>query len=137
MTRRTLLALVFPAAMNGAEGFAVITKKTNTHPVTKAQLKRLLLGQGATWPGGGKMSLMLGPPNEASRVAALKDIADMSEADFNKNSMHLGFTGHSDAAPATMPSTAMVRQLVQVNPGAVGIIPPGEVTAALNAVEVE
>ena len=137
MTRRTALALALPAILSSGEGFAVVTKKTNANPVTKAQLKRLILGQGATWPGGGKMSLMLGPPNEPSRVAALKQIADMSEADFNKNVMHLGFTGHADAAPATMPSTAMVRQLVTVNPGAVGIIPPGEVTDALNKIEVE
>ena len=61
MTRRTVLALTLPAILRGAEGFAVITQKSNIHPITKAQLKKLLLGQTASWPGGGKITLCLGP----------------------------------------------------------------------------
>ena len=131
---RVLLPAELSAGSRMGDGYAVITKKSNTRPVTKARLKRLLTGGAVTWSGGGRMSLLLGPVNEPARVAALKDLADMTEADYNKNVMRLTFLGHADSIPATMPTTIMIRQLVQVNPLAVGIVPPAEVTDAVNNV---
>jgi hypothetical protein len=128
--------MALPVFLHGGEGFAIVTKKTNTNPITKAQLKRLLLGQGAAWPGGAKMNLVLGPPGEPSRLAALKQIAGLTDAEFNKQVLRLIFVGRGDVAPETLASIAVVRQTVGASAETVGIIPPGEVTAALNSVEI-
>jgi hypothetical protein len=137
MKRRTLLALALPAALPAAEGFAVITQKNNMRPFTKAQLKALFMGQGASWPGGGKIKLMLGPAGDPARLAALKQIAGMSEADYSKQLIHLGFIGQVDAAPLTLPSAAAVRQLVQLAAGSVGVVAPADVNDSVKELQFE
>jgi len=141
MTRRKALALMLPSLLLGSDGFllgsdgfAVVTKKTNAQTITKAQLKKLLLGLGATWHGGGKITLILGPSGEPSRAAALRELAGMTEADFGKNLIHLTFTGESENIPMALPSTAGVRQVVQLNDKAVGIIPLNEVNDSVRVV---
>jgi ABC-type phosphate transport system substrate-binding protein len=138
MTRRTILfALAFPAALPAAEGFAIITQKDNVRPLTKGQVKKLILGEATNWAGGGKITLILAPAGEVSRGAALKQIAGMTEADYNRNLIHLGFVGQADATPKIVASTAAVRLAVQHSAGAIGIIPVGEVDDEVKKLDIE
>jgi hypothetical protein len=132
-----LLALALPVVLPASDEFAVIAKKDSKHTITKTQLKKLLLGQPSAWPGGGKITLVMGPVGEASRVAALKQIAGMTEADFSKCLIHLGFIGQGDMAPRTMLSVAAARQVVQLSANSVGIVPVAEATDAVTILTVE
>jgi hypothetical protein len=127
MTRRIVLALWLPALLPAEDAFAVVTQKSNTGQITKAQLKGLIVGQSEKWPGGKKITLFLGPAGEPSRVAALKQLANMSESEFNAKLIQLAFTGQNDAQPRALPSTSAVRHTVQAVAGSVGIIPVAEV----------
>jgi hypothetical protein len=122
--------------LTSAEGFAVITQKGNSKPFTKAQLKKLFFGQPASWPGGGKITLYLGPAGEASRGAALKQIADMSESDFSAKLAQLAFTGQADEQPRALPATSAVRHVVQAVIGSVGIIPVTEVDDSVTRIAI-
>jgi len=138
MTRRTvLLALTLPALLPAAEEFAVITRKDNGHPITKAQVKKLLLGESANWPGGGKITLFLGPVGEASRAAALKQFVGMTETDYKRALLHFAFIGQADGLPSTLTSTAAVCLAVEHTNGSVGIVPVTELKESLKKLDIE
>ncbi len=137
MTRRTILALALPSLLAANDDFVVIAKKGNATPLSKTQLKNLFLGLEAVWPTGARIRLLLGPPGDASRIAALKHFAAMTEADFSKNSIRLTFVGKNGSLPATLDSTLVVRQFTQSLAGAIGIVPPSLVDGTVSAVTIE
>jgi ABC-type phosphate transport system substrate-binding protein len=138
MIKRILLTSMALAASAFAQsGFAVIVSKSNpaTH-VTKAQLRRMITGESNTWPAGGKVSVMLAGPGEVARVAMLKEICGMSESDFGKFISQKAFAGDS-AAPKILPSAAVVLKVVQLTPGALGIVAAGDVNDSVKALIVD
>lgn len=127
-----LVLAAFPVAAQ--EDVAVVVNKasTVTH-LTKAQLRRMLLAEQSTWPGGGKLTVLIGPAGEAARAAALEKFCGMSEADYAKFQLHANFNGDGKTSVTVMPSAIGVRNLVQITPGAIGILP---VSAAGETVKV-
>ena len=82
MTRRILILMIaFAACAIPQTGFSVVVNKDNpAASISKAQLRKMMLGETSAWPGGAKVMVVLGPAGDASRGAALKDICGMSAA---------------------------------------------------------
>jgi hypothetical protein len=135
--RRTFLSLLIPSLLSAEQDFAVITQTENPNSISSSQIKRIILGQEAHWPGGGKIILLLGPSGDPARIAAIKKFAGISEADLYKIIMHLNFTGHGDLAPLSFASATSVVQAVKAKPGSVGIVPASALNPSVRKIDVD
>jgi hypothetical protein len=132
-----IATLLLASTASAQDGFTVIVQKDNAAAsVTKAQLRKMMMGEGS-WQGGGKVVVALGPVGDSARTAALKDICGMSEADFAKHILRVKFEGASKSVPKTYASGAAVRQFVQATVGALGIVQAGELADTVKALPVE
>jgi len=134
----TFVILSLPGLLIGADDLAVIVNKSNTTDnLTKAQLKRLVLGEQATWSSGKNVSLILRSPGQPERDGVLRSVAGMSEDDFNQHLMHANFNGETGTAPKALSSAAAVRQLVMSIPGAIGFVRMSDVNDSVKVVNVD
>jgi ABC-type phosphate transport system substrate-binding protein len=133
-----LSLLPMARALPAADGFAVVVAKSNpaTH-ITRAQLRRMMLGEMKTWPSGEKVTVLFAGAGEVSRVAALKEICGMTEADFGRFTLQASFTGSDAQLPRTFPSTTAVSKIVQYVPGGVGIVARGDVVEGVKLIPVD
>src|ERR1700736_3490543 len=108
---RAFLLAIFPVlAWAADDDLAVVVNKENpVHEVTKAQLRKMLLGEQGQWSNGKKVAVMLrssGP----ERGAVLRSICSMSDLEFEQYFVHASFNGESGGAPKSLASTVAVRQ---------------------------
>ncbi len=84
-TRILVLMIAFAACAIPQQAFSVVVNKDNPATgISKAQLRKMLMGETPAWPGGAKVLVLMGPAGDGSRSAALKDICGMSESDYSK-----------------------------------------------------
>jgi hypothetical protein len=139
MIRRiVVLILLLTAAACAEQGYAVVVQKANpATKISRALLRRMLMGETAAWPEGEKVVVLLGPAGNPVRGAALKDICGMSESDFTKHALQLSFEGGGKPVPKSLPTDAAVRQVVQITRGGIGIVDPATVDANLKVLVVD
>jgi ABC-type phosphate transport system substrate-binding protein len=117
--------------------FTVVVNKDNpANSISKTQLRKMLLGETPSWPGGAKAMVLLGPAGDAARGAALKEVCGMSESDYSKQALQASFAG-SARAVKTLPSAAAVRQVVALTAGGLGIIEAGQSGPGLKVLPIE
>src|SRR5215831_15741404 len=105
------------------DDLVVIVNSSNpTQNLTKVQLRKILLGEQDSWPGGKKVSIVLRTPGSPERAGVLRSICGMSEEEFNQHLMHANFSGETGGAPKAVGSAAVVRQLVGSVPGGIGFV---------------
>jgi ABC-type phosphate transport system substrate-binding protein len=138
MRRRILgLIIAFAFCATSQQGFSVVVNKDNPATgISKSQLRKMMMGETASWPGGAKVMVLLGPAGEGSRAAALKDICGMSESDYSHQSLQASFAGGAKVVK-TLPSTAAVRQVVAISPGGVGIVEGTQAGPGLKILPIE
>jgi len=133
-----LLAAIAPATRGADDDVAVVVNKTNAaDDLTKAQLKKILMGEQTSWPGGKKVVVVLRPPGQVDRGVVLRAICGMSEAEFNDHLMKANFSGDTGAAPKVAQSALAVRQLVMTTPGAVAFLRVSEVNDTVKQIKVD
>jgi ABC-type phosphate transport system substrate-binding protein len=136
----TILALLaLTSAVRAADDdLVVIVNKSNSATnLTKSQLRKLVLGEQGSWPGGAKVTVVLRSPGSPERDGVLKSVCRMSEDDYNQHVMHANFSGDTSAAPKIAPNAAAVRQLVASSPGAVGFLRASDVNDSVKVVSVD
>jgi hypothetical protein len=110
-----MLFALFASAALAQHGFVIVVNKDNPNTkLTKALLRRMLMGETATWPSGEKVTIFLGPAGNAARTAALKEFCGMSESDFSKHALQASFDAESPfpkASPRTPPFASWFRVL--------------------------
>jgi ABC-type phosphate transport system substrate-binding protein len=122
-TRILVLMIAFAACAIPQQAFSVVVNKDNPAAgISKAQLRKMMMGETPAWPGGAKVLVLMGPAGDGSRSAALKDICGMSESDYSKQALQASFAGGGKSPVRTLPSTAAVRQAVALSPGGIGIV---------------
>jgi phosphate transport system substrate-binding protein len=133
------LALSVPLiAIAAGSDLAVVVNKANaTNNLTKSELRKLVLGEQESWPGGMKVTVTLRVQGNSERVAVLKTVCRMSEDEYIQHSMHSDFVGAASNAPKIVSSAAAVRQMVSSTPGAIGFLPLSEVNDTVKVVSVE
>jgi len=137
--KKRLLALFIglTACVLPQQSFSVVVNKDNAATsISKTQLRKMMLGETASWPGGAKVVVLLGPAGDGARGAALKDICGMSESDFSKQSLQASFAGGKSPVK-TVPSTAAVRQVVALTAGGLGIVEGSQGGPGLKILPVE
>lgn len=136
--RILMISMALAACVFAQSDFAVVVEKSNpTTHVSKAQLRRMIMGEVATWPTGGKILVVMAASGDPARAAMLKQICGMSESDFVKYLAQKAFGGGDSAAPKTLPSTAVVRQVVQLTPKSLGIVGTADVNDTVKLLVVD
>jgi phosphate transport system substrate-binding protein len=131
-----LLAMLCGTA--AAEDLAVVVNKSNpVDSLSSAQLKKIVLGQQASWSTGKKVSVVLRSPGQPDRESVLRNICGMSENDYNQFTMHADLNGETLGEPKIQSSAAAVRQAVSANPGAIGFVRVSDVNDSVKAVPVD
>jgi hypothetical protein len=137
-TRIVILIIAFAACAFPQQGFSVVVHKDNpAKSVSKAQFRRMMMGESPTWPGGAKLVVLMGPAGDSARGAALKQICGMGESDFSKHALQASFEGGDKAMPKTLPSTTAVRNVVALTPGGAGIVEATEAGPGLKVLPIE
>lgn len=134
----TMLIAALPLAKAADDDMLVIVNKSNpVDNVSKAQLRKLLLGEQDSWPGGKKVSVILRSPGQPERAGVLKSVCGMSEDDFVQAKMHASFSGDAGAVPKALGTGAAVRLLVTTLPGGLGFVHASDVTDSVKVVTVD
>jgi hypothetical protein len=136
-TRIVALMVAFAACAVPQQSFSVVVNKDNPATgISKTQLRKMMMGESASWPGGLKVLVLLGPAGDVSRGAALKEICGMSESDYAHQTLQASFAGGAKIV-RTLPSTAAVRQVVALTPGGVGIVEGTQAGPGLKLLPIE
>lgn len=127
------------ASLGAADGdiVVVVNKSNPIDNVTKAQLKRMMLGEQGKWSADKKVVVVLRAAGQPERTTALKTICGMSEDDYNQHIMHADFAGGSAEPPKTMGSAAAVRDAVAGTPGGIGFMRASDVNGSVKAISVD
>ena len=133
------LTLLLCAALSrdlSAETVLVVNKNNPITSLSKAQVKKILMGQQAKWPSGAPVSVMLTAPGSPERKKAIADICGMTENDFTTWFLKANFQGQSVQAPKNMPSSQAIVQITQLVPGAFAFVSQADVTPAVKVVSI-
>src|SRR5260221_2538553 len=108
------------ARAQGGAGVAVVV-----HPdvpidnLTGAELRRLVLGDREFWPAGVRITLLLRAPVAHERDVVLKNLCDMSEAQFRQHWIGKVFRADTAAAPKIGYSSELAVAIVNRLQGAI------------------
>jgi ABC-type phosphate transport system substrate-binding protein len=125
---------MWPAAAQEAGALVMVVNKANTSAaVSKADAKRMLLGQMASWTDGQKVVVAM-RGQTAERAAVLDKVCGMKEAEYTRYEMQVMFTGRAAAKVQEEPSAAAIKSFVEANPGAVGFVRAAEADKSVKVV---
>jgi hypothetical protein len=127
-----------------ADDVAVIVHKSNpVTAMTVAQLRMILLGAGAKWPDGNRITVVLTPAGQPERTRALRVVCGMSETDFNMSFVRGwrkpdgSFNGVGAERPTVAGTGLNVRESVASTPYAVGLINASQVDDSVQVVAID
>jgi phosphate transport system substrate-binding protein len=120
------LGLAFPAtpdARQTAPDIAVVV-----HPdvpvdnLTLADLRRILLGDREFWTSGSRVTLFIRAPIARERDAMVKDVCQMTEAQFRQHWIAKVFRADTATGPKIVYSSQMALEQVSRTPGAITFV---------------
>jgi phosphate transport system substrate-binding protein len=130
-------AAVAPA-IAGDDDLVVVVNKSNTADnVTKAQLKKMILGEQPSWSAGKKVSVVLRAAGQPERDGVLRSVCGMSEDDFNQSWMRASFNGSTATPPKSLATGAAVRQSVTTAAGGIGFLRAADVDDTVKVITVD
>jgi ABC-type phosphate transport system substrate-binding protein len=112
-----------PASSQAAPDIAVVV-----HPdvavdnLSVAELRRILLGDREFWTSGVRVTLLIRAPIARERDAAVKDICDMTEAQFRQHWIGKVFRAETATGPKIVYSGEMAVDQVSRTPGAITFV---------------
>jgi hypothetical protein len=105
--------------------------------LTLAELRRLALGDREFWPGTVRVTLIIRAPIAHERDVVLKNICQVTEAQFRQHWIAKVFRADTALTPKIVYSTEMAIDMVSRIPGAIAFIDAQEVGNRLKVVKVD
>ena len=121
-----LLVCAFPVSPLGAQAATDIA--VVVHPgvaidnVTLADLRRILTGDREFWPGGERVTIFIRAPIARERDAVLKDVCQMTEAQFRQHWIGKVFRAETPSGPKIVYSNDATIEQVGRTPGGIGLV---------------
>jgi len=103
----------------------VVHPDVGVENLTLAELRRILLGDREFWPSGVRVTLLIRAPIARERDAAIKNICEMTEAQFRQHWIGKVFRAESPGGPKIVYSTEMALDQVARTPGAITFVEAG------------
>jgi hypothetical protein len=101
-----------------------------------ADVRKLFLGERQFWPKNLRVTLLIRAPTARERDVVLKEIYQMSEAQFRQYWISKVFRADVSAGPKIVYSGEMATELVSAIPGAVTFLPASKVPRDLKTLKI-
>jgi hypothetical protein len=132
------LAVALPAARQSAPDIAVVVNASvPVDNLTRAELRRLLLGDREFWASGERVTLLIRAPVARERDAAVKTICDMTEAQFRQHWIGKVFRAETPSAPKIVYSTDMALDQVSRTIGAITFVEAGAAGRGVKVLKID
>jgi hypothetical protein len=105
--------------------------------LTMAELRRVVLGDREFWPASVRITLLLRAPVARERDVILKDVCQMTEAQFRQHWIGKVFRADTALAPKIAYSNEMAIDLVSRVPGAIAFVNASQVGKGLKVVKID
>jgi phosphate transport system substrate-binding protein len=117
---------------------AIIVQKSNpVGTLSSSDLKQIFSARRTRWPDGTKIVLLSPAVNLPEHAAAIRFLYGMSEGEYQKYCIQASFTGHGEAVPRVVGSSASVVAAVATQPGSIGFVLSSAANASVKLVAVD
>lgn len=99
----------------------VVNDSNKTTELSVPQLRKILVGERRSWPGGVSVKLIVRGPGTHERAALLK-LLGMSESQYMQYWAAQVFRGEAQSEPIVLPSNGMQKEAVLLYPGAIALV---------------
>jgi len=129
---------VVPAETQGTPDIAVIVNPdVQVDNLALADLRRILLGDREFWPSGVRVTLLIRAPIARERDAVVKDVCEMTEAQFRQHWIGKVFRNETPSAPKIVYSNEMALDQVSRTPGAIALVEASSVNRNVKVVKID
>jgi ABC-type phosphate transport system substrate-binding protein len=102
-----------------------------------AELRRLMLGDRQFWSSNLRVTLLVRAPGARERDVVLKNIYQMSEAQFRQYWIAKVFRAEAASGPRIVYSNEMAAELTSAIPGAVAVVEANQVPKGLKVLKID
>jgi hypothetical protein len=125
-------------ALGFADDYVVIVSKANpADSISAADLRKMFLGEKATWPNGTKVMAITPGPDRPEYALTIKRATGMSGPDFKRYFIQLSFLGKSVPPPRVLDTPAAIARFVATAPGAISCVPAADAGTGVKTLKVE
>lgn len=117
-----VLLVPAPAAAQNGDIAVVANTEVPVDNLTLAELRRMLLGDREFWASGVRVTLLIRAPIARERDAAVKDVCQMTEAQFRQHWIGKVFRADTPSGPRIVYSAEMAIDQVSHTPGAIAFV---------------
>jgi hypothetical protein len=133
-----MLAGLTPLGAQTAGDVAIVVHRdVPIDNLTLSELRRLLLGDREFWPASVRVILLIRAPIAHERDVVLKNVCQMTEAQFRQHWIAKVFRAETALAPKITYSTEMGVDLVNRMPGAITFMDASQVGRGLKVVRID
>jgi ABC-type phosphate transport system substrate-binding protein len=100
----------------------VVNKANNVGAPPREEVRRIFLGEKASWPDGKRILVLMLSKGQPERELVLREVYKMNEADYTRYFLQAAFTGRVEAAPRELSSAAEMKSRLAANPNAIGYL---------------
>jgi ABC-type phosphate transport system substrate-binding protein len=126
-----------PAHTQGGDIAVVVHPDVPVDNLTVAELRRILLGDREFWTSGVRVALFLRAPVARERDVAVKDVCQMSEAQFRQHWIAKVFRAETPSGPRIVYSGQMAVEQVSRTPGAITFVEHSAVVKGVKVLKID
>jgi hypothetical protein len=115
----------------------VVQRDVPVDNLTISELRRVVLGDREFWPASVRITLLIRAPVAHERDVVLKNLCQMTEAQFRQHWIGKVFRADTALAPKIVYSTEMAVDLVNRIPGAITFIEASQSSRGLKVVKID
>ncbi len=133
-----LCLAAFPksTATSGPDIAIVVRRDVPVDNLTFPELRRLMLGEKQYWNSSLRVTLLVRAPGAREREVVLRDIYQMSEAQFRQYWIAKVFRAEAASGPRVVYSNEMAADLADSIPGAVAFVDASAIPKGLKIVKI-
>ena len=132
-----VLFLSTPAHTQSGDIAIVVHPDVPVSNLSLADLRRILLGDREFWTTGVRVTLLIRAPIARERDAAVKDVCQMTEAQFRQHWIGKVFRAESPSGPKIVYSTEAALEQVSRTPGAIAFVPASAVGRGVKVLRID
>ena len=126
-----------PVAAQSSDIAVVVHSDVAVDNLALTELRRLLLGDREFWPSGVRVTLLLRAPIAAERDVAVRNVCEMTEAQFRQHWIAKVFRAETPNSPKIVYSTEMALDQVSRVPGALTFVAASAVGKGVKVLKID
>jgi ABC-type phosphate transport system substrate-binding protein len=115
----------------------VVNPAVSVDNLTLGELRRLLLGDHEFWTSSARVTLLIRAPVARERDLLLKNVCQMTEAQFRQHWIGKVFRAETPSAPKIVFSAEMAIDVASRSPGAITFVEVSQVSKGLKVVKID